>query len=130
MTKFRTPEQLRAMINAALAKVGKLTPEIEEKLSTMAILPREQRPKPEAVGMSEKAMLQVRAEEVAWFLTHPSEHHYYRRIVPGEFPPDITAEWCRVDKVDPGAVGRVRTPVVRVVGARGLEWRDWTGAKP
>jgi hypothetical protein len=43
-------------------------------------------------------LLAVRGEEVAWFAQNPNETEYYRRMVPGEFPPDVTSGWVRVIK--------------------------------
>lgn len=79
--------------------------------------------KPEASGMSEATLLGVRGYEMAWFAENPAERSFIRRAVPGEFPPDVTAEWVRVIRLDARADRRAREPVVKV----GDQWELWRG---
>ena len=123
--RYRTPEELRRMLINGLNAIGKLTPEIEKMIAECEIPERSQRPKPETTGMSERVLIQVRAIEIAWFKTNPGEQVLYRPMMPGEFPPDVTAEWVRVTKVDRDANHRARQPVIRVAGHGGIDWRDW-----
>lgn len=72
--------------------------------------------KPETRGMNEQAMIGVRGQEIAWFAAHPNEMHYFRRAVPGEMPPEITADWVKVTKLDPDADRRQREPHIQKDG--------------
>jgi hypothetical protein len=79
--------------------------------------------KPEDDGMSEPVMMAVRGAELAWFKAHPDERYYFRRLVKGEAPPDITADWVKVTKRDPEANERKREFYVRQ-GGEFVIWQD------
>lgn len=65
-----------------------------------------------------------------WFAANPGERVYYRRIIPGEFPPDETAEWVCVTMVNADTDTFMYEPVIRKVGPAGVEWRhNWRPAK-
>lgn len=59
-------------------------------------------------GVSEQALLTARADERAWFVTHPDEDEYVRPIIPGELPHDPRVTHVRVAKMDVTGRGRSR----------------------
>ena len=61
-----------------------------------------------AYGLDETIMIAVRADEVAWFRSHPDEEFYIRPARVGEYPNDIAPTHVRVQKLDPDANQRAR----------------------
>lgn len=73
-------------------------------------------------GMNEQTLLAVRGDELAWFAANPGETEYFRRIVPGEWPADVKAEWVKVMTTNQPGV-RLRTPMTRQADGSFVEWK-------
>jgi hypothetical protein len=80
-----------------------------------------------AIGVDEEVALRVRQIEIDWFAKHPDKSEMVRRLFPGEFPPDVTAHYVRVKKLDIAGRRRMREPVER--DARHDRWVTWQGNK-
>jgi hypothetical protein len=76
-------------------------------------------------GANEQVLLAVQGTDLAWFAQNPTEDSYYRRVVAGEFPTEITATWVKVmrRKNDPTNT-RIRVPMTRDASGNFIEWKS------
>jgi hypothetical protein len=58
--------------------------------------------------LDEAVLIAVRAEEVAWFASHPDEDSYIRPAHVGEYPPDMQPTHVKVKKLDAAGDQRAR----------------------
>lgn len=85
-------------------------------------LPGREARKPEQQGLDEVALIAVRGEEIAWFLTHPDETQYIRPLRSGEVPAEVRATHAFVKKLSDDANLRSRA-FGSVIGGRFIEWK-------